>query len=64
MDKLSILHNTILVATNDKVYTAPVYLRKANESNGTHANGSSPRAGRQVLDLGTGTGMWATKMAE
>ena len=64
MDKQGLLHNTVMQTMGGRPYTAPVYLRKKGEPLPENTNGNPPRAGRQVLDLGTGTGLWATTMAE
>ncbi|SPO02326.1 related to methyltransferase [Cephalotrichum gorgonifer] len=60
LDNLGILHNTITIAMGEdrKLYSAPVYFRHRDESTGPNTNGA-PRgpAGRQVLDLGTGSGL-------
>lgn len=64
MDKQGLLHNTVINRIGGKAFTAPVHFWKKTDPPGESTNGSQPRAGRQVLDLGTGTGLWATTMAE
>lgn len=64
MDKIGLLHNTVLNRINKRLYTAPVDLQRRPDGPGASTNGTPPRAIRQVLDLGTGTGLWATAMAE
>lgn len=64
MDKIGLLHNAVVNRLDKKLYTAPVNLRSTAEPPGASTNGAPPRATRQVLDLGTGTGLWATAMAE
>lgn len=67
-DKLDIFHHAILEAQQNKLYKAPVYFRHRSEPLPSSKDGEAKtfprRAGRQVLDLGTGTGLWAMSMAE
>lgn len=64
MDKQGLLHYAVLHRMGGKAFTAPVHLWRKKDPAEASTNGNQPRAGRQVLDLGTGTGLWATTMAE
>lgn len=67
-DKLDIFHHAILEAQQKRLYRAPVYFRHRSElvpsSKDKETKQPLRRAGRQILDLGTGTGLWAMSMAE
>ncbi|PKS08221.1 hypothetical protein jhhlp_005163 [Lomentospora prolificans] len=63
-DKLDIFHHAFLEAVQS-LYTAPVYFRHRSQPNNQDEGQNPPRrAGKQILDLGTGTGLWAMSMAE
>lgn len=64
MDKQGLFHNAIISRIGEKALTTPVPFSKKDGPPKASSNGGPPPAGYQVLDLGTGTGLWAMMMAE